>query len=98
VRHAKRLRAATVVSSVSLLTTVGLADAINAFEGPSGQTKSYSEDDVARAVAGSGGPTGLLVIKKHAAPGGGAVYIEASSSATAPAIASAPSVPTTRSS
>lgn len=91
-RHAKRLGAATVASSVSLLTTFGLAGAIRVSEGSAAPATTDSQRSIARAASGSGGPSRLLVIRRSAptstSSGGGTIYIQAPS--TAVAVAPAP--------
>lgn len=90
-RHAKRLGAATVASSVSLLTTFGLAGAIRVSEGSAAPATTDSQRNIARAASGSGGPSRLLVIRRSApttSSGGGTIYIQAPS--TAVAVAPAP--------
>ena len=100
-RHARRLGAATLASSVSLLTTFGLAGAIRASEGSAAPATTDSQVNIARAASGSGGPSRLLVIRRSAPTGtseGGTIYLQAPSTATAAVVAPAPAVPTTSSS
>ena len=104
-KHARRLGAAAVASSVSLLATVGLAEAITAADdadtAPAPATTGVAER---RDPGGSKGPTRLIVIRRSrdaTEVSGGTVYVQAPSTAgvaVATAPAPAPATATTRSS
>lgn len=94
-RHARRIWAATLASSVSLLTTFGLAEAIRASDqGSSGATAAKS----VTAGVPTGGPSRIVVIRRSRPSDtivqGRTVYVQAPSSSTV----SVPAAPTTRSS
>jgi hypothetical protein len=102
-RHARRLGAAAVASSVSLLTTFGVAEGIRAIEDPATpSTAGNAKVAVRRTKAVKNGPSRLLVIRR-ATPttggsvSGGTIYVQAAGTATAtsaPApVAQAPAPP-----
>jgi hypothetical protein len=105
-RNAKRLGAAAVATSVSLLTTAGLAEAIKTDQQATGTEGAGGGTDVVRAAARDRGPSRLVVIRRRTPAGasssGGTIYVQApptTTTAMAPAApAPAPAAPTTRSS
>lgn len=94
--HAKRLGAATLASSISLLTTFGLTEAIRATEEPPALATGGAQKSIAW-TSGARGPSRILVIRRSApsvpSSRGGTVYVQAPAPAPAP-----PPIPTTRSS
>ena len=108
-RHAKRLGAATLASSMSLLTTFGLAQAISSSEAPSAPSPSGGEALPSAARVGGEGPTRILVIRRShpsaSTSDARTIYVQAPPTATAPApnpasvpAAPAPATATTRTS
>lgn len=102
-RHARRLGAVAIASSVSLLTTIGVAEAIRSIEDPGTPTAAGTQVAAGRTAAGKSGPSRLLVIRRatpaQAASSGGTIYVQASATTTTTApVAQAPAAPTTSSS
>lgn len=101
-RHARRLGAVAIASSVSLLTTIGVAEAIRSIEDPGTPTAAGTQVAAGRTAAGKSGPSRLLVIRRatpaQAASSGGTIYVQASATTTTAPVAQAPAAPTTSSS
>jgi hypothetical protein len=96
-RHAKRIGAAAIASSLSLLTTLGVAEAIDASDG-SADAPAPAANERARTTAAprTKGPSRLIVIRRTkpaAGSSGGTVYVQAPTTTTVTAPAPAPAAP-----